>query len=43
MNYYRNILTLIGLGILSVGSILEAEAMDVLENPILEINRIQII
>jgi hypothetical protein len=40
MNYYRNILTLIGLGILSVGSILEAEAMDVLENPILEINRI---
>ena len=40
MNYYRNILTLIGLGILSVGSILQAEAMDVLENPILEINRV---
>ena len=40
MNYYRNILTLIGLGILSVGSILQAEAMDILENPILEINRI---
>ena len=40
MNYYRNILTLIGLGILSVGSILQAEAMDVLENPVLEINRI---
>ena len=40
MNYYRNILTLIGLGILSVGSILQAEAMDVLENPILEISRI---
>jgi hypothetical protein len=41
MNYYRNILTLIGLGILSVGSILQAEVMDVLENPILEINRVQ--
>ena len=40
MNYYRNILTLIGFGILSVGSILQAEAMDVLENPILEINRV---
>ena len=40
MNYHRNILTLIGLGILSVGSILQAEAMDVLENPILEINRV---
>jgi len=40
VNYYRNILTLIGLGILSVGSILQAEAMDVLENPILEINRV---
>ena len=41
MNYYRNILTLIGLGILSVGSILQAKVMDVLENPILEINRVQ--
>jgi hypothetical protein len=41
MNYYRNILTLIGSGILSVGSILQAEAMDVLENPVLEINRVQ--
>ena len=40
MNYYRNILILIGLGILSVGSILQAESMDVLENPILEINRV---
>ena len=40
MNHYRNILTLIGLGILSVRSILQAEVMDVLENPILEINRI---
>ena len=40
MNYNRNILTLIGFGILSVGSILQAEAMDVLENPILEINRV---
>ena len=40
MNYHRNILTLVGLGILSVGSILQAEAMNVLENPILEINRI---
>jgi len=40
MNYYRNILTLIGLGILSVGSILQAKVMDVLENPILEINRV---
>jgi len=41
MNYYRNILTLVGLGILSVGSILQAKVMDVLENPILEINRVQ--
>ena len=40
MNHYRNILTLIGLGILSVRSILQAEVMDVLENPILEINRV---
>ncbi len=40
MNYYRNILTLIGLGILYVGSILQAKAMDVLENPVLEINRV---
>ena len=40
MNYYRNILTLIGLGILYVGSILQAEAMDVLDNSVLEINRI---
>jgi len=40
MNHYRNILTLIGIGILYVGSILQAEAMDVLENPILEINRV---
>jgi len=41
MNYYRNILTLVGLGILSVGSILQAETMAILKNPVLEITRIQ--
>ena len=41
VNYKQNIITLIGLGIMSFMSILQANAMDVLENPILEINRIQ--
>lgn len=41
MNINRNNITLVGLGILYVGSILQAEAMDVLENPVLEINRVQ--
>ena len=40
MNYKQNIITLIGLGIISFMSILQANAMDVLENPILKINRI---
>ena len=41
VNYKQNIITLIGLGIMSFMSILQANAMDVLENPILKINRIQ--
>ena len=34
VNYKQNIITLIGLGIMSFMSILQANAMDVLENPI---------
>ncbi len=40
MNINRNIVNLIGLGILLAGSILQAETMDILKNPILEIDRI---
>jgi len=40
MHFYRNIINLIGLGILLAGSILQAETMDILKNPILEIDRI---
>ena len=41
MNYYRNILTLVGLGVLCSGTILQAETMSILKNPVLEITRIQ--
>ena len=41
MHINRNILPLVSLGILSAGFILQAETMDILKNPVLEINRIQ--
>ena len=40
MNINRNVINLIGLGILSAGSIVQAETMDILKNPVLEINRV---
>ncbi|MCS5624957.1 MAG: carbohydrate binding family 9 domain-containing protein, partial [Candidatus Marinimicrobia bacterium] len=40
MNIYRNIINLIGLAILSAGSILQAETMEILINPVLEIKRV---
>lgn len=41
MNFYRNNTTLVGLGILLTGSILQAETMAILKNPVLEITPIQ--
>jgi len=40
MNINRNVINLIGLGILSAGSIVKAETMDILKNPVLDINRV---
>ena len=40
MHFYRNNITLVGLGILLAGSILQAEPMEILKNPVLEINRV---
>ena len=40
MHINRSIVRLVGLGILLTGSILQAETMDILKNPILEIDRI---
>ena len=40
MSINRNVINLIGLGILSAGSIVQAETMDILKNPVLEINRV---
>ena len=41
MHINRSIVLLVGLGILSTGSILQAETMAILKNPVLEITRIQ--
>ena len=41
MHINRDIVLLIGLGILSAGSILQAETMAFLKNPVLEITRVQ--
>ena len=41
MHINRNIVLLIGLGILSAKSILQAETIAILKNPVLEINRVQ--
>ena len=40
MNINRNNITLVGLGILLAGSILQAEPMEILKNPVLEIKRV---
>ncbi|HCN25583.1 MAG TPA: hypothetical protein DIS65_09520, partial [Candidatus Marinimicrobia bacterium] len=40
MNINRNKITLVGLGILLAGSILQAEKMEILKNPVLEIKRV---
>ena len=40
MHFYRNNITLVGLGILLAGSILQAEPMEILKNPVLEIKRV---
>jgi hypothetical protein len=41
MHINRSIVLLVGLGILSTGSILQAETMAILKNPVLEITRVQ--
>ena len=41
MHINRSIVLLVSLGILSAGSILQAETMAILKNPVLEITRIQ--
>ena len=40
MHFYRYNITLVGLGILLAGSILQAEPMETLKNPVLEIKRV---
>ena len=40
MHFYRNNITLVGIGILLAGSILQAETMKILNNPVLEIKRV---
>ena len=40
MHFYRNNITLVGLGILLAGSILQAEPIEILKNPVLEIKRV---
>ena len=40
MHFCRNNITLVGIGILLAGSILQAETMEILKNPVLEIKRV---